>query len=111
MFFGRKIGLIIDGVAVLFWPLFIGLGVMGVWTLMAELRIYLIGALLAAALIKRAVSRKKVRGMTIIRKPLAELHKQLRTSAGTPRSRSMSTFARLRCSGKLSLLSLMNPVK
>ena len=59
--FGRKLGLVIDGVAVLFWPLFIGLGVMGVWTLMAKLRIYLIAALLVAALIKRAISRKGAR--------------------------------------------------
>lgn len=59
--FGRKLGLVIDGVAVLFWPLFIGLGVMGVWTLMAELRIYLIAVLLVAALIKHTVSRKGVR--------------------------------------------------
>ena len=59
--FGRKLGLVIDSVAVLFWPLFIGLGVMGVWTLMAELRIYLIAVLLVAALIKRAASRRGVR--------------------------------------------------
>lgn len=57
--FGKKVGLAIDGVAVVLWPLFISLGVMGVWTLMAEIRIYLIAALLVAALVQKAVKRGK----------------------------------------------------
>ena len=58
--FGKRLGLVIDGLAVLFWPLLMSLGVMGVWTLMAELRVYLIAALLLAALIKRVVRKKVV---------------------------------------------------
>ena len=56
--FGKRLGLVIDGLAVLFWPLLMSLGVMGVWTLMAKLRVYLIAALLLAALIKRVVRKK-----------------------------------------------------
>lgn len=57
--FGKKAGLVIDGLAVMGWPLFISMGVMGVWTLMAEIRIYLIGALLLIALIKRVADKRK----------------------------------------------------
>lgn len=48
--FGRKLGLAIDTVAVLLWPIFIDMGVMGVWTLVASIRAYLVAALFAAAL-------------------------------------------------------------
>lgn len=58
--FGRKLGLAIDVVAVVFWPLFIGLGVMGVWTLMAELRVYLVIAMLLISVIQW-VKQKGVR--------------------------------------------------
>jgi hypothetical protein len=57
--FGRKFGLAIDVCTVIFWPLLISLGVMGVWTLMAEIRIYLIAVLLVIALIKKALAGKK----------------------------------------------------
>lgn len=57
--FGRKAGLVVDGLAVIFWPLLISLGVMGVWTLMAEIRIYLIACLLVVALIKKVTDRRK----------------------------------------------------
>lgn len=55
--FGRKLGLLIDSLAVLLWPLLISIGVMGVWTLMAEIRIYLIAALLIVAFIKRLLGK------------------------------------------------------
>lgn len=58
--FGRKLGLGINLFAFGFWPLVAPLGVMGVWTLMAESRVYLILAMLAAAIVLRAVERKKV---------------------------------------------------
>ncbi|MBR5022836.1 MAG: hypothetical protein IKY18_06520 [Oscillospiraceae bacterium] len=58
--FGRKLGLAIDITAVVFWPLFISLGVMGVWTLMAELRVYLVIAMLLIALVQW-VKQKGVR--------------------------------------------------
>lgn len=57
--FGKRAGLVIDSLAVIFWPLLISLGVMGVWTLMAEIRIYLIGALLVIALVKRIVEKRR----------------------------------------------------
>lgn len=57
--FGRKAGLVIDGLSVVFWPLVISLGVMGVWTLMAEIRIYLIAGILLVSLVKRIVDRRK----------------------------------------------------
>lgn len=57
--FGRKLGLLIDSLAVIFWPLLISMGVMGVWTLMAEIRIYLIAVLLVIALVKKLAERKR----------------------------------------------------
>lgn len=57
--FGRNLGLAINVVAVFFWPLFISMGVMGVWTLMASIRVYLVAGMLAIALIKSAVQRKE----------------------------------------------------
>lgn len=57
--FGQKLGLAIDACAVIFWPFFISLGVMGVWTLMAEIRVYLIAVLLVIALAKRVVNWRK----------------------------------------------------
>ena len=47
--FGRKLGLAMVAVAVLLWPMFIEMGVMGVWTLVASIRAYLVGALFVAA--------------------------------------------------------------
>ena len=59
--FGRKIGLSIDIAAVLLWPVFIEMGVMGVWTLVASLRTYLVGALFVAAIaLKIAYSRRRL---------------------------------------------------
>jgi len=57
--FGNKIGLGINIFALLFWILVAPLGVMGVWTLMAETRVYLIAAILVAAVIKRIMSARK----------------------------------------------------
>ena len=56
--FGKKLGLLIDGLTVIFWPLLISLGVMGVWTLMAEIRIYLIVVLLVIAAVKKLTERR-----------------------------------------------------
>lgn len=56
--FGRRIGLGINLFALAFWILVAPLGVMGVWTLMAESRVYLILGMLAWALVLRL--RKKV---------------------------------------------------
>lgn len=57
--FGRKIGLGINLFALAFWIFVAPLGVMGVWTLMAESRVYLVVAMLLVALVKRAVDKRK----------------------------------------------------
>ena len=58
--FGRKIGLGINLFALLFWIFVAPLGVMGVWTLMAESRVYLIIGMLLWALALRIHERKQV---------------------------------------------------
>lgn len=58
--FGQKIGLGINLFALGFWVLVAPLGVMGVWTLMAESRVYLILAILLAAIVLKARAGKKV---------------------------------------------------
>lgn len=58
--FGQKIGLGINLFALLFWIFVAPLGVMGVWTLMAESRVYLIIGILIWAFILRIRQRKKV---------------------------------------------------
>ena len=60
--FGPNGGLGINLFALAFWILVAPLGVMGVWTLLAESRVYLIAAILAAAVILRLRERKKVTG-------------------------------------------------
>ena len=57
--FGQKPGLIINLFALAFWILVAPLGVMGVWTLMAENRVFLILAILLAAIVKRAMDMRK----------------------------------------------------
>lgn len=57
--FGRKLGLGINLFSVAFWIFVAPLGVMGVWTLMAESRLYLILAIFAAAIIKRVCDKRK----------------------------------------------------
>lgn len=57
--FGNKIGLGINIFTLLFWILVAPLGVMGVWTLMAETRVYLIVAILVVAIIKRVMDKRK----------------------------------------------------
>ena len=57
--FGRKIGLGINVFATVFWIAVAPLGVMGVWTLMAETRVYLIVGILLVALVKRFRDKRK----------------------------------------------------
>lgn len=57
--FGRKVGLGINLFALAFWIVVAPLGVMGVWTLMAESRVYLVAVMLLVALIKRVMDRRK----------------------------------------------------
>ncbi len=57
--FGKRLGLGINLFSLAFWIAVAPLGVMGVWTLMAESRVYLIAAILLAALLKRARGKRK----------------------------------------------------
>lgn len=49
--FGRKLGLLIDVAAIIGWTQFMELGVMGVWTLLASIRSYLVGAMIIVAVV------------------------------------------------------------
>lgn len=57
--FGNKVGLGINLFALVFWIFVAPLGVLGVWTVMAESRLYLIVMLLVLAAIKRAANKRK----------------------------------------------------
>ena len=49
--FGRKPGLLVNTALIVGWHWLIPLGVMGMWTLMASVRIYIVGAAILAAII------------------------------------------------------------
>lgn len=57
--FGKKIGVAVDIAAVASWQLLVPMGVMGVWTLMQNVRIWMVFAMFAAALIWYIADRKK----------------------------------------------------
>lgn len=57
--FGRKLGLAINLASVALWQMLIPLGVMGVWTLMAEIRIYIVAGAILAALVWRCADKRK----------------------------------------------------
>jgi len=57
--FGRKLGLALNIATVGAWQFLIPLGVMGAWTLMASIRIYIVAAAILAALIWYAISHRK----------------------------------------------------
>lgn len=57
--FGKKIGLGINLGLILLWHVLIPLGVMGMWTLMASVRIYFAGAGILAALIWHFAEKRK----------------------------------------------------
>lgn len=57
--FGRKLGLALNIAAVASWQFLIPLGVMGVWTLMSTIRIYIVGAAIVIALLWYAADRRK----------------------------------------------------
>lgn len=59
--FGRKVGLGINLFSLGFWPLVAPLGVMGVWTLMAESRVYLILLIVLAAVVLRIRDKRTAR--------------------------------------------------
>lgn len=57
--FGFGLGLAIDLIAVAFWSVFMDLGVMGVWTLVASIRIYIVAAMIVAAIIMAYKNKTK----------------------------------------------------
>lgn len=57
--FGKKVGLGVNLGLILGWQFLIPLGVMGMWTLMASVRIYFVGAGILAAVIWYLVDRQK----------------------------------------------------
>ncbi len=62
--FGKKAGLAINAGLIAFWAILIPLGVMGMWTLMASVRIYFVcGAILFALCWHAFEKRKAVRGV------------------------------------------------
>lgn len=59
--FGRKTGLAVNIASVALWQLLVPLGVMGVWTLMSTIRLYIVvGAIVAAFVWHNASKRKAV---------------------------------------------------
>lgn len=59
--FGRKAGLAINVISVGAWQFLMPLGVMGVWTLMAQIRIYIVAGAFAAAFVWHITDRKAAR--------------------------------------------------
>lgn len=56
--FGKKIGVVIDLAAVGCWQLLVPMGVMGVWTLMQNVRIWMVMAMFAIALVWHLYERR-----------------------------------------------------
>ncbi len=57
--FGKKIGLAVNAGLILLWAVLIPLGVMGMWTLMASVRIYFVGAGILFAICWNAWEKRK----------------------------------------------------
>lgn len=57
--FGKKVGLAINAGLIVLWAVLIPLGVMGMWTLMASVRIYFVAGAILFALIWNAVEKRK----------------------------------------------------
>ena len=65
--FGKKIGLGFNAVTIALWQLLIPLGVMGAWTLMASLRVYIVAGAIATALVWYYIDKNK-NGVSLCRK-------------------------------------------
>lgn len=57
--FGKKAGLVVNAALIAGWSILIPLGVMGMWTLMASVRIYFVGAGILFALCWNAYEKRK----------------------------------------------------
>ena len=60
--FGKKAGAVINVATVAGWYFLIPLGVMGIWTLMSEIRVYIIVAVVLVAIIKKVADLRKEAG-------------------------------------------------
>ncbi len=58
--FGKKIGVVVDVAAVGLWQLLVPMGVMGVWTLMQNVRIWMVLAMFVAAFVWYLLEKKGV---------------------------------------------------
>lgn len=58
--FGKKVGLALNAATITLWQLLIPLGVMGAWTLMASIRVYIVAAAIIAALVWFFIEKRKV---------------------------------------------------
>lgn len=57
--FGKKVGLCVNAGLIALWAVLIPLGVMGMWTLMASIRIYLVGGAILFAVCWRLWEKRK----------------------------------------------------
>ena len=57
--FGRKVGIVVNVVSIALWQLLIPIGVMGVWTLMSQIRIYIVLGAVIAALVWNFIEKRK----------------------------------------------------
>ena len=57
--FGKKVGLAVNAGLIAFWSVLIPLGVMGMWTLMASVRIYFVAGGILFAIVWNAVEKRK----------------------------------------------------
>ena len=57
--FGKRIGVAVDIAAVVSWQFLVPMGVMGVWTLMQNVRIWMVFAMFAVALVWWLIDRRK----------------------------------------------------
>ena len=60
--FGRKLGLGLNILTAGLWQLLIPLGVMGAWTLMASIRVYIVAAAIIAAFVWFFVEKRRAKG-------------------------------------------------
>lgn len=60
--FGKKVGLATNAALIAFWHILIPLGVMGMWTFMASVRIWFVGAGIVAAIVWHLAEKRKAVG-------------------------------------------------
>lgn len=57
--FGKKLGVVVDAAAIGLWQLLVPMGVMGIWTLMQNVRIWMVFAMFIAALVWHSIDKRK----------------------------------------------------